>query len=65
MEELAQHQYFDLILLGGELKNFRPEAGTWSVDLIKVIGRQYTPVRDFQCRNAGTAYISRSPSEVQ
>jgi hypothetical protein len=61
MEELVHGHYFDLILLGGQLKTFRPEAGTWSVDLINVIGREYSPVRYFQCRNAGAAYVPKSP----
>jgi len=65
MEELAQGRYFDLILLGGELKDFRPESGTWSVELIKVIGRQYSPVRSFNCPNARVAYIPSTAQERQ
>ncbi len=56
MEELAQGQYFDLILLGDELKHLRQD-GKWSVELIDVMGHQYAPVRYFQCKNAGAAYI--------
>ena len=57
MEDLAQRQYFDVILMGSDLKDVNTDAGTWSVDLIKAIGRRYSPVRRFQCRNAGTAYV--------
>ncbi len=56
MEELAQGQYFDLILLGDELKHLRQD-GKWSVELIDVMGHEYAPVRYFQCKNAGAAYI--------
>jgi len=60
MEQLAQGQYFDLVLLGGELKDFRPESGTWSAELINAIRRKYSPVRYFQCPNARVAYVANT-----
>jgi len=65
MEELAQARYFDLILLGGELKDLRPESGVWSADLMKVIGHRYSPVRYFQCPCARVAYIPSTAHERQ
>jgi hypothetical protein len=60
MEQLAQDQYFGLVLLGGDLKDFRPESGTWSAELINVIRHQYSPVRYFQCPNARVAYVANN-----
>jgi dolichyl-phosphate-mannose-protein mannosyltransferase len=65
MEELAQARYFDLILLGGELKDIRPESGRWSPELIKVIELRYSPVRSFQCLDAKVAYIPSFAHELQ
>jgi hypothetical protein len=57
MEELAHDRYFDLILMSAELNQIRPDVGRWSPEMIEVIGRQYTPVRSFQCLDASVAYV--------
>jgi Dolichyl-phosphate-mannose-protein mannosyltransferase len=62
MEQLARDQFFDLVLLGGELKDFRPESGTWSPELIRVLADKYSPVEHFQCPYASVAYTPRTGS---
>jgi len=62
MEQLIQDQFFDLVLLGGELNDFRPESGTWSRDFIRVLADKYSAVERFQCPYARVAYIARTGS---
>jgi len=62
MEQLTQDQFFDLVLLGGELNDFRPESGTWSRDFIRVLADKYSAVERFQCPYARVAYIPRTGS---
>lgn len=60
IEQLVSRRYFDVVLLGGELKDFRPEAGTWSTTAINAIREGYSPAHEFQCPSASVAYVRNS-----
>jgi hypothetical protein len=49
IERLVERQYFQLIMLGGEPHEFRPQSGRWSVAFLKALREQYRPERRFDC----------------
>lgn len=58
MEQLVQQQYFDLIVLGGDIQDFAPESGRWSPGVIEAVRERYRPTRRFQCfPNFVVAYV--------
>ena len=62
VEDLAQSQYFDLILLGGTVESFVPNSGGHSPELIRGISDRYFPSRYFQCEYAKVAYLPKTKS---
>jgi hypothetical protein len=63
VEQLVDQGYFDLIVLGGDLENFRPESGRWSPALIEGVARRYQPARHFKCfPSAAVAYVPQAVS---
>jgi len=59
VDQLVERQYFDLIVLGGELKDFQ-DSGRWSSKLIEAVGQAYTPAKRFRCSpNFGVAYVPK------
>jgi 4-amino-4-deoxy-L-arabinose transferase-like glycosyltransferase len=59
LESLADHQYFDLIVLGGAVSDFRAESGRWSPELMQIIQRRYLPEMYFRCYYSAVAYVPR------
>src|SRR5579864_4897095 len=57
VEQLAQQQYFDLIVLGGTLESFIPASGGSSPELIQTIGKRYVPYKYFQCAYSKVAFV--------
>src|SRR5262249_30714252 len=63
VEQLVDQGYFDLIVLGGDLENFRPESGRSSPALIEGVARRYQPARHFKCfPSAAVAYVPQAVS---
>lgn len=59
LESFADKEYFDLILLDGEVEGFRPESGRWSPELIRSVEKHYLPIKYFQCPYARVAYVPK------
>lgn len=58
LAELAQGEYFDLIILGGRVENYDPGSGRWPADFIHSISEHYVLARQFQCAPyLGAAYV--------
>jgi hypothetical protein len=49
MSDLASRQYFDLIILGGEVHGFQPGSGRWPPAFISAVGQHYHVQRRFLC----------------
>ena len=65
LERMVHDQYFDLILLGGDVEDFIPGSGRWSPELIEAVRLGYEPVRHFDCSPyLAVAYASRSPRNL-
>ena len=65
LEQLAQDQYFALILLGGELKDFRPVSGTWSAELINVIRASVLSREIYPVLKRSNARVAYAPNKQQ
>jgi hypothetical protein len=62
MEQLATQGYFDLIVLGGEIDDYRHESGRWPPALLEVIRQHYRLVRRLNCPPCmGAAYVPKVP----
>jgi hypothetical protein len=57
LEELADRQYFQLIVLGGELEEYLPESGRWPTAFIDSVRARYRPERRFDCPGMGVAFV--------
>ena len=49
MGELVRNQFFDLIVLGGDVQHYQPESGRWPLSVISGVGEHYREERRFQC----------------
>lgn len=60
LDSLVSQRYFDLILLGGEVKDFQPDSGRWSPLLVRNTADEYRLERKFRCSPyLSAAYIPR------
>jgi hypothetical protein len=60
IEQLVDKGYFDLIILGGDLRNYQPESGRWSPELITAVGQRYRSAAHFACSPSyNVAYIPK------
>ena len=63
MAQLAARQYFDLILLGGEIEAYKGDSGDWRwpMALMDEIRRHYQLVRRLECPpQLGAAYVPKA-----
>lgn len=60
LERLVDQQYFDLIIIGGDVERFLPRSGRWSPGVMKAISEKYMLHRRFKCfPNLGSAYVPK------
>jgi len=64
--EMVKRREFDLIALGGEVRNFDPQSGRWSPLLMQEIDREYQLQRRFLCHpNLGAVYVPQRDNSTQ
>ena len=63
--QLADQQYFDLIVLGGEAQTFRSESGLWPQSMMTAIAKRYTLAYKFNCSPWLQAIYVRSKTQLE
>jgi len=60
LEQLASRRYFDLIVLGGAVEEYKPESGRWPQAFIRAVNKHYQLARRFDCPPCiGAAYVPK------
>jgi hypothetical protein len=63
---MVKRREFDLIALGGEVRNFDPQSGRWSPLLMQEIDRKYQLQRRFLFHpNLGAVYVPQRDNSTQ